>query len=98
MYACVNKKGRQISTDVSLHPGEIIMMELDARDIKKSVFAAQLGIKPGPLSELLHGRRHVSTATAIKLEQLLDMPADYWMRVQVYHDLFVERNKSSEAA
>ena len=98
MYACVNKKGRQISTDVSLHPGEIIMMELDARDIKKSVFAAQLGIKPGHLSELLHGRRHVSTATAIKLEQLLDMPADYWMRVQVYHDLFVERNKSSEAA
>jgi len=98
MYVCLNKNGKRILTDVLLHPGEIIMMELDARNIKKSVFAAQLGIKPGHLSELLHGRRHVSAATAIKLEQLLDIPADYWMRVQVYHDLFVERNKSSEAA
>ncbi len=44
------------------------------------------------------GMWHVGAATAIKLEQLLDIPADYWMRVQVYHDLFVERNKSSEAA
>jgi HTH-type transcriptional regulator/antitoxin HigA len=97
-YKVVNRRGKEIFTDVSLHPGEVLQMELAARDIKKSEFAEKLGMKPGHFSELLHGKRHVSAATAIKLEKLLDIPAEYWMRVQVYHDLFVERTKALKAA
>jgi addiction module HigA family antidote len=89
---------KEIHTDVSLHPGEVLQMELAARNNKKTEFAELLGMKAGHFSELLHGKRHVSAATAIKLEKLLDIPAEYWMRVQVYHDLFVERNKNLEAA
>ena len=55
-------------------------------------------MKLSHFSELLHGKRHVSAAMALKLEKLLDIPAEYWMRVQVYHDLFVERHKQKEAA
>ncbi|MBX9784155.1 MAG: HigA family addiction module antidote protein [Chitinophagaceae bacterium] len=97
-YKVINSKGKEIFTDVTLHPGEILLDELEAREIKKSDFAAQLGMKPGHFSDLLYGRRHVSAATAIKLEKLLGISAEYWMRVQVYHDLFVERNKEREAA
>ena len=49
-------------------------------------------------SQMLHGKRHVTAAIALKLEKLLGIPAEYWMRVQVYYDLFVERNKQSLAA
>jgi antitoxin HigA-1 len=87
-----------IETDVILHPGEILLDELEAREIKKTEFAAQLGMKLGHFSDLLYGRRHISAATAIKLEKLLGISAEYWMRVQVYHDLFTERNKEKEAA
>ena len=97
-YKVVNSKGEEIFTDVSLHPGEVLDMELQAREIKKASFALQLGVKPGHLSEILHGKRHVSAAIALRLEKLLDIPAEYWMRVQVYYDLFVERNKRSVAA
>lgn len=97
-YKVLNSKGKEIFTDVSLHPGEVLMMEIEARNIKKSVFAAQLGIMPSHFSELLHGKRHLSAANALKLEKLLGISAEYWMRVQVYHDLFVERNKESKAA
>jgi len=97
-YKVVNSRGKEIFTDVTLHPGEILQMELAARDIKKTEFAALLGMKAGHFSELLHGKRHVSAATALKLQKLLDIPAEYWMRIQVYHDLFVERNKEFEAA
>jgi len=97
-YKVVNSRGKEISTDVSLHPGEILQMELTTRNIKKSEFATLLGMKPSHFSELLHGKRHVSAATAIKLEKLLDISAEYWMRVQVYNDLFVERIKELEAA
>lgn len=97
-YKVVNSRGKEISTDVSLHPGEVLQMELAARNIKKIEFAELLGMKPGHFSELLHGKRHVSAATALKLEKLLGISAEYWMRVQVYHDLFEERNKDLEAA
>lgn len=97
-YKVVTSRGKEIFTDVSLHPGEILQMELAARNIKKIEFADLLGMKPGHFSELLHGKRHVSAATALKLEKLLDISAEYWMRVQVYYDLFVERNKDLEAA
>ncbi|MDP4265781.1 MAG: HigA family addiction module antitoxin [Bacteroidota bacterium] len=92
-YKVVNSRGKEIFTDVTLHPGEVLQMELAARNIKKIEFAELLGMKPGHFSELLHGKRHVSAATALKLEKLLGIPAEYWMRVQVYHDLFVERTK-----
>lgn len=97
-YKTLNSRGKEIFTDVSLHPGEVLQDELEARGIKKTVFAEQMGMKPGHFSELLHGKRHVSAATAIKLEKLLGISAEYWMRVQVYHDLFMERNKEKKAA
>jgi HTH-type transcriptional regulator/antitoxin HigA len=97
-HKVLNSKGKEIFTDVTLHPGEVLLDELEARKIKKSEFAQLLGMKPGHFSDLLYGRRHVSAATALKLEKLLGIAAEYWMRVQVYHDLFVERNKEKEAA
>ena len=97
-YKVVNSRGREIFTDVNLHPGEILQMELAARDIKKTEFAKLLGMKAGHFSELLHGKRHVGAATALKLQKLLDISAEYWMRVQVYYDLFIERNKDREVA
>ena len=97
-YKILNSHSKEIKTDVSLHPGEILQDELEAREIKKSWFAEQLGMKPGHLSELLRGKRHVSAALALKLEHQLGIPAEYWMRVQVYYDLFIERKKEEQIA
>ena len=81
-----------------LHPGDVLQLELQARQIKKSEFAAMLQMTPGHFSELLHGKRHVCAGLSIKLEKLLGIKAEYWMRVQVYHDLAVERSKTAHAA
>ena len=97
-YKVLNSRGKEIGTDIALHPGDILLDELEARNIKKTVFADQLGMKAGHFSELLHGKRHVSAATALKLEKLLGISAEYWMRVQVYYELFMERHKQMEAA
>lgn len=97
-YKVTNPRGKEIFTDISLHPGEVLQIELEARNIKKTTFAALLGMKASHFSELLHGKRHVGAATAIKLEKLLNISAEYWMRVQVYYDLFIERNRANTAA
>jgi antitoxin HigA-1 len=97
-YKVLNSRSKEIQTDITLHPGEVLEDELEARDIGKSVFAGRLGMKAGHFSELLHGKRHISAAIALKLERLLGISAEYWMRVQVYHDLFMERHKERKVA
>jgi addiction module HigA family antidote len=97
-YKVTDKKGKEIFTPETLHPGEVLELELSARNIKKSEFAQSLGVRPGHLSELLHGRRHVSAHTAINLERILGIDAEFWLRVQMYYDLQIERNKLKEAA
>lgn len=97
-YTVTGKSGKEIFTNVSLHPGEVIADELAARDIKKTHFASQLDMKASHFSELLHGKRNVSAAVALKLEKLLKVKAEYWMRLQVYYDLFEERTKQQHAA
>jgi len=97
-YQTLGRNGSEITTDVSLHPGEIIEMELQTRGIRKSAFASNIGMSASHFSELLHGKRHLNAVLALKLEKQLEISAEYWMRVQVYHDLFIARNKNTEAA
>jgi len=92
-FVILGKNGNQITTDIALHPGEVIAMEIEARGIKKSDFAAQLNIKPSQLSELLHEKRHVNAQMALRLESLLDISADFWMRVQSAYELHIARQK-----
>jgi len=94
-YQVVNNKRKEIYSPVTLHPGDVLEMELEARGIKKTVFAEQLQIKPSHLSELLVGKRHVSAATALRLEKILGISAEYWLRVQMGFNLQVERLKQA---
>ena len=95
-YGIFDEKGNEITTNVTLHPGEIIDMELTTRGIKKNFFAAQLAIKPPHLSDLIHEKRHVSATMALKLEALLGINAEYWLRVQSAYDLAKARESMQQ--
>ena len=97
-YKVLDKRGNEIHSKINLHPGEILRDELEARELRKIDFAQKLGVTPGNLSELLNGKRHISAFTAIKLEKLLGISAEYWLRVQMYYDLREERMKLKQAA
>jgi HTH-type transcriptional regulator/antitoxin HigA len=95
-YKVLSTRGKEIKTNIALHPGDILLDELEAREIRKIDFAKQLEMKPSHFSELLHKKRNVSASTALKLERILGIDAEYWMRVQVYYELFHERKKSDK--
>jgi antitoxin HigA-1 len=90
-YNVIGKSGKVIDSKVLLHPGELLAMEIEARGLKKSDFADALGIRPGNLSELLNGRRHISALVALKLEALLKISASFWLRLQSDYDLSVAK-------
>ena len=86
-YIILSKDGREIHTNILLHPGDILKKELPARGLKKRSFAQELGINSSELSDLLSRKRHVDAALAIKLEESLGIDAGFWMRVQNAYDV-----------
>jgi HTH-type transcriptional regulator / antitoxin HigA len=55
--------------------------------------AANLGVLPSFLNEILKGKRSITADFAILLEKILDIPADYWMRFQSQYDIDKARIK-----
>jgi antitoxin HigA-1 len=90
-YMVVDKNGGEVLTDVTLHPGEVLALELEARGLKKMEFAEKIGMRLSHFSELLHAKRHVSEDLALRLEKALDIDAEFWMRVQVKYNLDKKR-------
>jgi addiction module HigA family antidote len=75
------------------HPGVLLGEQLRKQGIKPSAFALQLGTYPSIISDLIKGKRSVSAAMAIRLEEALGIPAQDWMRMQADYELAVERSK-----
>ncbi|SHN00861.1 HigA family addiction module antitoxin [Mucilaginibacter sp. OK098] len=86
-----DKDGNELRTPVAIHPGELLLEEVEERELKKTVFARQIGMLPGNLSELFKGKRHINARLAVKLEMILGISAEYWMGLQSAYDLTIAR-------
>ncbi|MGH2621637.1 MAG: HigA family addiction module antitoxin [Anaerolineales bacterium] len=71
------------------HPGEMLLEEfLRPLGISQSAFAVRLGISFPRLNEIVRGKRSVTPDTALRLERVLEMPADFWLGLQTDWDLW----------
>lgn len=67
---------------MTVHPGEILKNELEARGIDMREFAKQTGVKITYLRDLFRGRRDYTLDYAERLEKALGIPAYFWIRLQ----------------
>lgn len=75
------------------HPGEMLLEEfLKPLGISQSALAIRLGISYPRLNEIVRGRRSVTPDTALRLAQVLGMPADFWLGLQQDWDLWHAMN------
>ena len=71
------------------HPGEMLMEQFIAPlEIKQTDLAKRLGISYPRLNELIHGKRGVTPDTALRLERVLGMEAQFWLNLQTVWDLY----------
>jgi len=71
------------------HPGEMLLEEfLRPLGISQSAFAIRLGVSFPRLNEIVRGKRSVTPDTALRLERVLGMPADFWLGLQVDWDIW----------
>lgn len=73
----------------AVHPTEIIKDELKARSMSRKELAERMGMQAPNVTRLLKGE-NITTSIARKLEAALDIPADFWMRLQTQYDRDVE--------
>jgi len=68
--------------------------------ISQSAFAVRLKISFPRLNEIVRGKRAVTPDTALRLAQVLGMPADFWLGLQVDWDLWhaMRNEKAAEIA
>ncbi len=71
------------------HPGEMLLEEfLKPLGISQSAFAIRLGVSFPRLNEIVRGKRGVTADTALRLEQVTRMRAEFWLGLQTDWDLW----------
>jgi len=71
------------------HPGEILLEEfLKPICMSQTELAAKIGVSYPRINELIHGKRGITPDTALRLEQLFGMEAQFWLNLQLAWDLY----------
>lgn len=84
-----------LTSYIPIHPGEMIKDEIEYRGLSQRKLAAQMGISPTLLNEILNGKRAVSTQYALLFEAALDIDADIWLRQQARYDMQIAKSDKS---
>lgn len=78
------------------HPGEMLFEEfLKPLAITQSELAEKLGISYPRVNELIHGKRGMTLDTALRLEKLFGMNAQFWLNLQLAWDLYYVNHSST---
>lgn len=72
---------------MAVYPGMMIKPELEERGISQKEFAKMLGIQPSHLSEVLNGKRALTTELAVKIEKAIGLPAKILLSAQTQYEL-----------
>lgn len=69
------------------HPGELLKEYLDGTSVTNA--AKALGITRANLSRIINGRTGISADMAIRLSIALKTTPEFWLNLQVQHDLWL---------
>jgi antitoxin HigA-1 len=79
---------------VAMHPGELLRNEIKERGLKQTDLADKLSISQPFLNGLLRKKKKISIELAIKLEEVLGIEAELWVKLQRLFDKIETRNKT----
>ena len=81
---------------MKVHPGMMIKPELDERGISQKAFAKMLDTQPSHLSDVLNGKRALTTELAVKIENAIGLPAKVLLSAQTQYELESANSSNAE--
>ena len=83
---------------VTTHPGEMIREEfLKPMGMSANQLALRTRVPATRITEILHERRGITPDTALRLARFFGTSAEFWMNLQISHDLSKARLEKSES-
>jgi antitoxin HigA-1 len=73
------------------HPGEVLKDYLGAMTAADA--SRRLGVTRAHLSRILYGRAGISASMSLRLSAALRTSPDFWLKMQIQHDLWHEQQK-----
>ena len=86
---------RAIYSNLAVHPGEALALELAERELTQHDLARMMGQPSQAISELVRGKKRLTAKTALQLERALEIPAHIWLSLQAEYDLVRAREESA---
>jgi addiction module HigA family antidote len=77
-----------------IHPGEILLEEfLIPLGISQYRLSKDINVPPRRINEIVHGKRSISTDTALRLSRYFGMSDRFWINLQTRYDLEMEKDR-----
>jgi HTH-type transcriptional regulator/antitoxin HigA len=73
--------------DVAIPPGETLAQELEARAMSQKALALKMGRPVQVVNEIVLGKKQIVAKTALDLEAVLKVPAEFWMNLEIGYQL-----------
>jgi antitoxin HigA-1 len=81
-----------------IHPGEVLMLEyLQPLEVTQHRLAVAIGVPPRRINEIVHGKRRITTDTALRLARYFSTSERFWLNLQDRYDIEVERDRLGRA-
>ncbi|HUN79865.1 MAG TPA: HigA family addiction module antitoxin [Solirubrobacteraceae bacterium] len=77
-----------------IHPGEVLMLEyLQPFEVTQHGLAIAIGVPPRRINEIVHGKRRITTDTALRLARYFGTSERFWLNLQDRYDIEVARDR-----
>lgn len=70
---------------IALPPGATIKEQLEDRSMTQKEFAARMDMSEKHISRLINGEVKLTPQTAVRLEMVLGIPAQFWNRLEAIY-------------
>ncbi len=81
---------------IPVHPGRVLKRELTARGVSANGLALALRVPSGRITDILNGKRSLSSDTALRLGRYFGNSPRFWANLQTAYDLAVADREVGE--
>lgn len=86
-------KKSMLYSDLPIPPGETLAEEIEARDMTQKELATQMNRPPQVINEIIRAKKAITPETALDLERVLGVSAQFWLNLEARYQLTLARNK-----
>ncbi|MCY3993942.1 MAG: HigA family addiction module antitoxin [Caldilineaceae bacterium] len=81
----------------AVHPGDILKDELEEMGLSPTAFARQIDVPPNRISQIISGKRSVTSDTALRFGHWFGTGPLFWLNLQTQFDLVAAERKVGAA-